>query len=423
MTRLLGVAMKDVKTIFRDRRALLTLLAQPVILIAVLGMALGPMFNSNQPKLAGFEVAVADADGGQLAQALVNDVLGSSQLDGLIKVRPVSADEARRLVQAQEVPAAVIIPAGFSAGVMSGEKAAVEVVYDPCAPTRSGIVSGIVRAFTDKVSAAQIAAGTALTYLAGPSRENGTVGGAGGAGGPTDGGRAATLDPAALAAQVVADVTAQLQVQRVAVESSTTTAARTVSAFDYYSVAMAVMFATMLVAFGSKLFVEERENRTLARLLVSPTRGGTIVAGKAVGVFVVGLMQFAVIYLFTHLVYRVDWGPSALGLAIMALVTVFAVTGLTIFCSAIFRSARSAEVGPMIITQIMAMLGGLMFPSFMFPSWAQVAQKLSPSGWAFQGFLNLLNGMSLASIVQPVLVLTLLGTVLISVGAWRLRLE
>ena len=69
------LAWKDLLLIARDKKALLTLIMMPLILIAILGAAFGNMMKEGKdipfPK---FTLGVTDLDNGQLSKVLIEEV-------------------------------------------------------------------------------------------------------------------------------------------------------------------------------------------------------------------------------------------------------------------------------------------------------------------------------------------------------------
>jgi ABC-2 type transport system permease protein len=162
---------------------------------------------------------------------------------------------------------------------------------------------------------------------------------------------------------------------------------------------------------------------TLARLLSTPTSTRAILWGKVSGTFAIGLFQLTSLIVLTSVIYRVDWGSSLSGLVGLTITTVFAATGLAVFVAALARTARTADLLSLIIVQISSLAGGSMFPLQAMPDFMKTVAKATVNGWAITGYTNLMGGGGLESILQPTLALTVMGFVLVAIGAWRLSLE
>src|SRR5579872_5053921 len=67
------ITVKDLRIILKDKGALFTLLALPVVIIAIFGMSTGQMFTSDeQSKL--IKVCVVDEDNGEVSEHVVHDL-------------------------------------------------------------------------------------------------------------------------------------------------------------------------------------------------------------------------------------------------------------------------------------------------------------------------------------------------------------
>jgi ABC-2 type transport system permease protein len=100
------IAIKDLRVILKDKGALFTLLALPVVIIAIFGMSTGQMLTSQEEtKLV--KVGVVDEDKGEVSEHVIRDL---SSIGGM-KVENISdRDEAR--LQLQEGRSSVVVILG-----------------------------------------------------------------------------------------------------------------------------------------------------------------------------------------------------------------------------------------------------------------------------------------------------------------------
>ena len=76
------------------------------------------------------------------------------------------------------------------------------------------------------------------------------------------------------------------------------------------------------------------------------------------------------------------------------------------------------------LSMVMALLGGCWYPLEMFPSAIQGAVKVLPTTWAMQGLLDLvLRGQGLAAILPEAGVLLGFAVLFFSIGILRFRFE
>src|SRR5512140_1395176 len=115
MKKLLTIALKDLKIMFRDPSSLLWMLAMPIALTLAMAFAFGRLTGGGQAAgLSNIPVIIVDLDGGQMSQPIVQ-TFQSQELADLIAAT-TSTDEAaaRQAVNEDKVAAAIIIPAGFT---------------------------------------------------------------------------------------------------------------------------------------------------------------------------------------------------------------------------------------------------------------------------------------------------------------------
>ena len=401
--KLLTVALKDVKITVRDREALLILLAMPFIIIAILGLALGETF-SGSPRLSKYDVAVVDKDKGEIAKLFIDKTLKSDDLSKLLKVTKKTEDEARKLVSMGDLAAGIIIPKGFSEKIERGEGGKLEVIGDPGQKIRAAIVEGITRSFARRVSAVTIGVKTPLNILV----ESKAI---------------SPLELPATTGLLTKEARSAVTKPFIRVQEETKAAERGLSAIQYYSAGMAVMFILFSAMFGAVSLIDERHNMTLARLLTTPSRNSSILGGKLVGVFFIGILQFSALVLATRLMFGVQWGNSLPGLVVLVVSTVLASTGMSIFIAAAAKTTKAAAAMSQVLIQGMAALGGSMVPLQAFPDWLKNISQFTINYWAMNGFTQLMNGKSFEVIILPSIILLSFCVIFLSLGIWRFRFE
>lgn len=406
MRKVLVIAWNSLIRISRDRRSLILLMLMPLILVAILGSSLKGMMGDSRINL--FRVLIVNADlpaspplppaaAAALPQVptyhfgkvLAEDVLASEEVRKVISLtRLDDLNAAKAEVTAGKAVAAVYVAPTFSADVLAGRPAKVQVFTDPGQPTQANIVMQVVQSFTDAVSFGALA-GRHLP----PDRGHEIPGGTG---------TLAALDQNALP-----------RVKEVA------SGARDVSAMQYYAAAMAVMFMVMTAFTRARDILQEQQQGTLARMLVSPTSGGTIIAGQILGSMAVLLAQFLVMMLGTRLVFGIYWGPW-LPVLLLGFAFALAATGIGTAAAGLLRDPKAADASVGVVGNIFAALSGGMFPLYIFPAGLRTVARFIPNYWGLQGFLDQMAGVGLQSLWLPVTVLSLMGVASGALGAWRL---
>ena len=152
-TFLIGI--KDLRLAFRDRAALIFMLAAPFALTLGMGLVTG-RFSGGTSGLSNIPVVVVNLDNEQLGNTLV-ELFNSEDLADLVKpTSSADSEAARLLVDEDEVAAAIIIPEGFTRSIIpeagsQPSEVKIEVYANPSRPTSAGVIKAIVDEFISRV--------------------------------------------------------------------------------------------------------------------------------------------------------------------------------------------------------------------------------------------------------------------------------
>jgi ABC-2 type transport system permease protein len=386
----LHIAAKDLRLLFRDRKALLTLIGTPILLTLVLGTALANMWTSETPPS---RVLWINEDSGQLGQMLIDDVFTLPGIASWVVLEEATdKDAALDRVRRGQATVLLTIPEGFSDSVAAGG-AVLNVYRDPGSSVRADAITQIAQRFAMELSVRR----TVHLALAG----QGVIAEAG--------------QVEAALAQI------RLDIERDSLEGAVAGTNRTYAPMDYYAASMGVMYLLFTVSHGATTFLREREGGTLARMYQSPVKAVSILGGKFVGIYMIALTQIVCVVVFTSLVYRVNWG-NPLAAAGLILSAVAAASGLGVMIAAISKSAASADALGTMIVLPMSVLGGSMMPLFAMPAAVRSLARLTINGWALEGFTRVMfENARLADVGQNCLVLLGAGLAMLLVGGISLQ--
>lgn len=155
---------------------------------------------------------------------------------------------------------------------------------------------------------------------------------------------------------------------------------------------MLVMF-TMLVLLnvGGVTILTERRLGILRRLASAPMSRSAVVAGKWGARVSLGLVQIVVAMITGTLLFRVHWGEHLL--AIFAVLAAYA--GMIALFGLLLGNAASSDgqvIGlGVVVSNVMAALGGCWWPIEITPPWAQKLALVFPTGWAMDALHKLMN--------------------------------
>jgi ABC-2 type transport system permease protein len=182
---------------------------------------------------------------------------------------------------------------------------------------------------------------------------------------------------------------------------------------------MLVMFSVLSLSIVATGTLSERTWNTWDRLRVTPVSAAELMFGKAVPVFVVLVVQQAVLLLYGALVVgmRVDGSPALLALAVVtwgfALLSIG--TAVAGFVRSLGELSAVSDIGALAVSA----LGGAFVPVALMPSWAREVAPLSPGYWAVSMLKAAVRG-DVAGTVGPAGILGAIGVAASVLACWRL---
>jgi ABC-2 type transport system permease protein len=175
----------------------------------------------------------------------------------------------------------------------------------------------------------------------------------------------------------------------------------------------------------SSLFIVERREGTLARLVSLRVPFSLLLLGKVGPYFVVNLAQGALMLLAGRTL--VPWfGGETLALpgrwdllAAVTTCTSFAAIGWGLLVAVCSRTLEQATVIGGVGNILAAAVGGIMVPRFVMPEAMQKLSEVSPMAWALDGFLAvILRQGGAADIAAPCVKLLVLAAALFAAALW-----
>lgn len=382
------IALKDIRQRLRDKSFYMWGIIAPLGLAAIFSLLFGGLASGQFD----FTYAVADEDGGTEARIFVEQVLRPLEPETLTIREAASAEEARALAEAGDVDAAFVIPPGFSeAAASQAGESSLEVVANVDSPIAGMAAESIAAQFVGTINATRIAVETyARLAMRFPEPD----------------------EAMALAQEARAMPGA---VSLVATEANS----KQLTSKTYYAASMAILFIFLTVQFGVLGLLEERQNGTMGRLLAAPISRRSIVTGKALTSFILGIVSMAVLVVGSTLLLGAAWGNSW-GVAILVLAAVIAAMGIMFVVAAVARTAEQAGNLQSIIAFVLAMLGGCFFPVAQAGGFLERVSLITPHAWFLRALGDLGAGGGVGAVFPAALYIVLFG--LITGGLAQLRI-
>ncbi|MGP4100614.1 ABC transporter permease [Nonomuraea sp. KM90] len=373
---LVAVSALELRTRLRDGTALVIALIVPVTLATLFSLVLG----GDDPPLRA-TVGFVDLDGGEFPASVRREVLASEELRGSVTLRDLPGrQQAQQALDADEIGSAIVFPAGFSRSVGAGEGGDVAVLTSPKSPL-AGVVAG---AIVDRISALVDARTLAVR--------------------------------AALLAGVPGDEVKELVERNGAAGPALTLAGDPLSGGKvdlsvYYGSGMAALFAFFVVGASFRGLLTERRLGTLDRMRAGPLAVWVPFAGKAAVGFTLALVSVCVTWAASVLVSGATWGDPA-AVFVVLLAHVLAAAAITMLVAGRVRTDAQADGVLMVVSFVMAFLGGSLVPTHNLPGVLQGAALLTPNGWTSRALTELAgSGTGLIAVAGPVAVLCAIALV------------
>ncbi|MEJ2010704.1 MAG: ABC transporter permease [Anaerolineales bacterium] len=400
MRKVLTIASHDIRIFLSSRGNLVGLLFTPILMTLIIGFVNGGMFSANPTMI---RVDVIDQDRSALSREFIdavrqaNDTLVLCPMDASESVNcrinnGVSFSEGEvedRLLEGTTL-AAIEIPDGFEQEVKSFQP--VDVIYlskqDFDAPT---FIRQAVDSALQQVNGAAVAASVgsrALEPIVGQVSVNTLQ--------EEIYQQAARLwneDPVSIHYFQSGEIQ-----QASALASLRTGLGQSVPG-------MGSMFVMFTVFGGMTAMVVERKQWTMQRLASMPLTKAQLLGGKILARFALGLLQFLVVFA-VGLGIGMPLGDSPLGLVLVAFSFTLSVTAISFALGSRFENEQQASGFALLLSLILAPLGGAWWPLQIVPRFMQIAGHISPIAWTMDAFTSLIfEGGGIASILLPVGVL------------------
>lgn len=420
MRKILDIALNDLRVFFKERGQLIGLIVVP--LIFTFGVGYASSGNNGPSKV---RVDVIDQDNSSYSQAFLADVRAANSalvlcpMDNdkddfcqLGESKMLDEESSLKRVTNNDTLAMIVIPQGFGTAVQSGE--ATSVTYKSndniSAP---GYILQSVQAAAGKMGAAQVAAtvGSAIVKgVPGISFKD-------------------EADQEAFRQDIYKQASETVSKSPVTVNYSVSQAkgdtqvSGTQAGFGQSIPGMGSMFV-MFTVFGSLyVLIREKVNWTIQRLVMMPLSRGQILAGKILMWFVVGMIQFVVVFLI-GIIVGVNFGHDLIALALVMVIYTLSVTAFSFAVSTFLKTEAQANSISLLLALMLASLGGSWWSLDIVPPVMRAVGHLSPVAWAMDSFRSLLfeNG-SLMTILPNIGILAVFTVVCFGVAVRRFRYE
>jgi len=423
MAAILAIVRQDLRVFLSRRSNLPGLLITPVVMTVIIALVTGGAFNSASVN----RLDVIDQDNSPASVQFLDSIRQANKDVTLCPMDNTPSDicalgDSKTLTESQALDrvadstslALLEIPAGFGAD-LAAQKPTTLTLRSPSDFGTSQAAQQVVQAALSQINTASVASQVGLSAI---SLLQGQ---------PLTGSPAQQMQSALYQRALAMGKNTNVKVD---LELSGSTQAPSVgeslqNGLGQSVPGMGTMFVLMTIFGGMAALIVERQQWTLQRLAVMPVSRGTLLAGKILGRFCLGLLQFLVVFVVGALL-GMDFGKDPLALLLLTIVYTLAITAISFAIGSGLKNPAQASGISLLLTLTMAPLGGAWWPMSISPQFMQIIGHVTPVAWAMDGFTALTyQGAHLADILLPLAVLAGMTVVafLIAIPLFRYQVD
>ena len=389
------LASKDTKIFFRDRFAVAFAFAFPLLFTLGFTLALGGILSDDET----LQVTLVTREEGK--DSLSRQIIDGLSASGTFAVNEMAYETARGEVEAGAISGFIAFPSGFTDSLTApsgGSTAVLEVVTNADDPEDAAALDALAHTIARQVSDTQLAF-LSLSML------------------PTE----VDKEAAMLRLSELGNFSAK---QLVTFPEEQVGDRERPNASNFTLSGYLTMFIFFAAALSAEAIARERRNQTLERLLTNGVRRESIILGKFLTGAYRGVMQVVVLWGVGIVAFGIDLGASPLAVVLISLAIVFTSSAFGVMLAALVRTAEGASSAGVLVSLVLAPLGGSWWPLFITPDWMQALGKLTPHGWANTAFNNLmLFDADFGDVVINMVAVAAFGVVFLIVAFTRFRLS
>lgn len=432
---------KDLILMIKDKKAMVLMLIMPIILITILGFALTDSFNemkstnkidvavvkqynieSEEEKfrefmfgnLSKYEISndqFTDSNWRiDIEEIFFDEFLNNKKIKEIINYKIMDMEEGKTKLKNKDVSAVIILPENFIYDMYINlitpfrNEINISVYGHPDKNISSQIVEEVVKGFSNTISTSII--GKNIYLETAMEQEIGNI----------------AYDRLE---DVLKDLIKENESFNSEIKYEKLNERKPMTSSAYYSFGMSSMFILFAAGYGSRLLLEEKQNKTYDRMTVGGVEKTKIVLGKIATIFIYTMIQFIIIIMYSSILLKVNWGNYLLVFVICSF-SAFAVAGLSIFLASIVYMTGNYKLASFFesaVVNIMALIGGSTIPIQVLPKSIQKVGKFTLNGIAMNSFKKVYFGYTLEDIYVNLITLAIIGVIFIYMASLVLKME
>ena len=410
MQKMLAIAVKDLKLLFRDRGGFFFTFFYPILFALFFGF----VFSTGGDEIQAIKIDAVDMDQTPQSQSFLKRLASAPELD----LKITDSLKARKDVLSGKRVSYILLEKGFGKAkrnLFDGNSPQVELGIDPSKKAEAGMLSGILMKYAvqdmqQTFSDTRLMKKNSEEALQAVINDKTLL--------PSEKATLTNLfkalnqlwdDSILNASQKTESGFKGFEPLHIKERKITFEPAKQLNSFDFTFpqgivwglLACAISFAVSLVG--------ERTRGTLFRIQAASVNKSTVLAGKAFASFLVSLSMAFVLILIGVL-----WFGIHVHAWLMLIFTIFVVSvsfvGIMVLFSVLGKTERAVSGMGWALILPLAMLGGGMIPLAFMPKWLQTLSIISPVKWAILSIEgSLWRAFTWSQLAEPLAILLFFG--------------
>ena len=404
------IMFKDLRLLSRDRRALVILVAMPMVIIAIVGSSTGRLRSNREQSRQGLTIEVADFDQSKTATRLAG-FLASYNTVSVRRAEIGNLGDANELQRLEVEPPTdnidirLVIQPGFERRI---RELSTTLLTSPDESTRKGGLAAVnLTLISNETAADPVMEGLARSLVK-LSLQNAIL--------PILAEKVPSFRGAARDSVIPEAWEKSAAAQTAPVDTGN-------RVYQFFIPSYTVLFVFFLVNIMGRSFIGERDTGTLRRLRIAPIAPVAILMGKTLPFFVLSLVQTIILMVSGRLLFDMSWGPQPLLLIPIMLCTSATATALGLMFSTLAKTeSQVSSIGNLILLSS-AGISGCLVPRAWMPPMSQKISLFTPHAWALDAYSELLTKEMprISTIAQSCGMLLVFSAMFFVVGLYRFR--
>lgn len=191
-----------------------------------------------------------------------------------------------------------------------------------------------------------------------------------------------------------------------------------------YAAGLVSIFILFMGGIGVGKLATERDENTLMRIYSGPVSKAKILVSYIISTGIFIMCTGFLLMVFCKIVMGIEWGNSLTGIILLTLSGVFVSVCMAFAFCAFFKTSKTAIGVFSMVVVVMSFFSAPFDPYRIGRTGiSAIMQKFTLNHWLHSGYVDIMSGKSVISIVPNILILLITGIVMLCVALYFFRKE